>query len=270
VYDLRKDAGQTKNLYSATDPLSASLARRFARYASDASKHAGAGTAATLTEEQRANLSSLGYFPGVPMGQGPPTLDPKDVIDIAERILDATQLERNGRFDEALAIVDGIVGKNPDNVRARAVRGEALLAQKRFREAAVTFGELVTLAPTIANYRTDLGSSLAGAGELEKAVTEWEKAIELEPHLADPRAKLIAARLQQGETAKALAMANESVAAGVESAELDVQLALAFATSGDLATAERYCEAALRLRPAYPKARALLEKIAEDRRRKDK
>ena len=46
---------------------------------------------------------------------------------------------------ERLALVDFVLRKNPDNVRARAVRGQALLAQRRFREAAATFGELVLL-----------------------------------------------------------------------------------------------------------------------------
>ena len=222
-----------------------------------------------MTEEQRARLSSLGYFPGVPPGQEAPTLDPKDVVDLADRVLDATQLQRSGRFDETIAMTDAILRRNPDNVRARAVRGQALLSQKRFREATDAFRELVALAPTIATYRNDLGSSLAGAGELAKAQVEWRKAIELEPHFADPRAKLIAAQLGQGETAKAVALSKESAASGAESAELDLEIGLAYATSGELVTAERYLEAALRLRPAYVKALATLGRIASDQGRID-
>ena len=269
VYDLRTDAGQTKNLYTATDPLSASLTRRFERLTAGLAEHAGQGTPAQLTEEQRANLSSLGYFPGVPSGPEAPTLDPKDVIDLAGRVLDATQLQRSGHFDEAIAMVDQILLRNPENVRARAVRGQALLSQKRFGDAVVAFGEIVALAPAVATYRTDLGSSLAGAGQLAKAEAEWRKAIELEPHLADPRAKLIAAHLKKGETAKAVALAKESAALGVESAELDFEIGLAYAVSGDTATAERFLESALRLRPAYAKALATLGRIAMDQGRID-
>ena len=269
VYDLRSDPKQTTNLYSATDSLSASLERRFERLTAGLAKHAGQGTPALLTEEQRARLSSLGYFPGVPPGPEAPTLDPKDVVDLADRVLDATQLQRSGRFDETIAMTDAILRRNPDNVRARAVRGQALLSQKRFREATDAFRELVALAPTIATYRNDLGSSLAGAGELAKAQVEWRKAIELEPHFADPRAKLIAAQLGQGETAKAVALSKESAASGAESAELDLEIGLAYATSGELVTAERYLEAALRLRPAYVKALATLGRIASDQGRID-
>jgi len=267
VYDLRGDPGQLKNLFTATDPLSASLTRRFARLTASLAKHEGQGAPAVLTEEKLAQLSSLGYLPGVPSGPKAPTLDPKDVIDLADRVLDATQLQRTGRFDEAIAMVDQILLRNPENVRARAVRGQALLSQKRFREAVVAFGEIVVLAPMVGTYRTDLGSSLAGAGELGKAEAEWRKAIELEPHLADPRAKLIATHLQKGEAAKAVALAKESAASGAESAELDFEIGLAYAVSGDTATAGRFLESALRLRPAYAKALATLGKIARDQGR---
>jgi len=269
VYDLRGDPGQLKNLFTSTDPLSASLTRRFARLTAGLAKHEGQGAPAVLTEEKLAQLSSLGYLPGVPSGPAAPTLDPKDVVDLADRVLDATQLQRNGRFDEAIAMVDQILLRNPENVRARAVRGQALLSQKRFREAVVAFLEIVALAPTVGTYRTDLGSSLAGAGELAKAEAEWRKAIELEPHLADPRAKLIAAHLQKGETAKAVAAAKDSAASGAESAELDLEIGLAYASSGDVATAQRFLESALRLRPAYAKALATLGRIARDQGRID-
>jgi len=269
VYDLRSDTAQAKNLYGATDPLSSSLVRRFERVASGLAKRAGHGTPAALTEEQRANLASLGYFPGVPAGPEAPTLDPKDVVDLADRVLEAAQLQRNGRFDEAIATAEAIIRRNPENVRARAVRGQALLAQKRFREAAVAFGEIVARAPTVATYRTDLGSSLAGAGDTAKAEVEWRKAIELEPHLADPRAKLIAAYLGRGESAKAIALAKESAASGAESAELALEIGLAYAASGDLAPAERWLESALRLRPAYALALGTLGRIAYDQGRVD-
>ena len=269
VYDLRSDPGQTRNLYSATDPLSASLARRFEHLAASLDKRAGRGAPVSLTEEQRAKLSSLGYFPGVPSGPGAPTLDPKDVVDLAERVEEAIQLNRGKHFGEAIAIADEIIRRNPENVRARSVRGQALLAQKRFREAAVAFGELVAEAPAVAIYRTDLGSSFAGAGELAKAEAEWRKAIELEPHFADPRAKLIAAHRVRAETATALVLAKDAESSGAESAELYVEIGLAYAASGADSTAERWLTSALRLRPDYVQALDNLGRIAYDQGRID-
>jgi len=269
VYDLRSDPKQKHNLYSAADPLSASLARRFERLTSGLAGHAGQGALATLTEEQRARLSSLGYFPGVPSGPEAPTLDPKDVVELADRIEQALQLHRSGHFDEAIAMADGILGRSPNNIRALSIRGQALLAQKRYREAAVAFGEVVARTPTIAVNRWDLGSSLAGAEETAKAEAEWRKAIELEPHLAEPYVSLMAAYRGRGEMAKALALAKEAAASGAESAELDFEIGLAYATSGDASTAERWFESALRLRPSYAQALGHLGQIAKERGRID-
>jgi arylsulfatase A-like enzyme/Flp pilus assembly protein TadD len=269
VYDLRSDPGQTKNLYSAADPLSASLTRRFERLTAGLAEHAGQGTPAILTEEQRAKLSSLGYFPGVPSGTPTPTLDPKDVVDLADRLELAMQLQRTGKADEAIAIADEIIRRNPENVRAFSVRGQALLTQKRYREAAIAFEEVVTRSPTIAIHRCDLGLSLSGAGEPAKAEAEWRKAIELEPHLAEPRASLIASYRVRGETAKAFAVAMDAAVSGAESAALDYEIGLAYATAGDVAKAERWLESALRLRPDHAQTLGKLARIAYDQGRFD-
>ncbi len=270
VYDLRSDPGQRRNLYSAENPLSASLARRFERLTAGLAKRAGQGTPVPLTDERRAQLSSLGYAPGVPpSGSGEPTLDPKDVIDIADRIEQAMQLQRSGQFDEAIAMTGEIMRRNPENVRALSVRGQALHSQKRYREAVVAFGELVARTPTIAVNRWDLGSSLAGAGETAKAEAEWRKAIELEPHLAEPRASLIAAYRGRGETAKAVAAAKEAAVSGAESAELNFEIGLAYEASGDLEEAERWYQSVLRIRPAHVQALGNLGQVAYDKGRID-
>jgi arylsulfatase A-like enzyme/Tfp pilus assembly protein PilF len=269
VYDLRSDPGQTKNLYAAGDSLSQGLARNFETLAADLARRAGQGNPVRLSDEERARLASLGYLSGLSSKTAAPTLDPKDVIDFADRIDQAKELHENGRFDEAIAIADAVIRRNPDNVPALAIRGQALLSQKRYREAASAFGEAVARNPSIAVNRFDLGSSLAGAGETAKAEAEWRKAIELEPHFAEPRASLIAAYRGRGETAKALALSREAAASGAESAELDFEIALTYATSGDLDAAERWFETAVRLRPAYVEALGNLGRIAYEKGRID-
>jgi arylsulfatase A-like enzyme/Flp pilus assembly protein TadD len=264
VYDLRSDPAQARNLYSAVDPLSKSLAVRFERLTADLAKHTGQGTPTTLTDDQRANLSSLGYLTGVPPGPDAPTLDPKDVVDLADRIEEATRLHHAGHFDEAIAMADAILVRNPKNVRALSIRGQALLAKKRYREAVVAFVEVVRMTPTIAVNRWDLGSSLAGAGERAKAEAEWRKAIELEPQLAEPYVSLIASYRGRGEAAQAVAVAKQAAASAAENAELDFEMGLAYAASGDTTTAKRWLESAVRLRPAHAQALAQLGRIAQD------
>jgi tetratricopeptide (TPR) repeat protein len=267
VYDLRSDPGQTRNLYVAADTLSARLARRFERFTASIAERAGHGSPVRLTEEERAKLASLGYVSGLSSKSGAPTLDPKDVIDLADQVDRAKELHENGRFDEAIAIADAIIRRNPENVPAHSVRGQALLSQQRYREAASAFGSVVARNPSLAAARFDLGSSFAGDGETAKAETEWRKAIELEPHFAEPRASLIAVHLGRGETAEALALAKDAATSGAESAELSVEIGLAFATSGDLDAAKNWFESALRLRPAYIPALSNLGRIAYEKGR---
>ena len=104
--------------------------------------------------------------------------------------------------------------------------------------------------------------ALAGAGETAKAETEWRKAIELDPHFPEPRASLIAAARESGGTAKAMELARQAATSGAESAELDFEIGLVHAITGDLDAAERWFESALRLRPGYAQALGNLGQIA--------
>lgn len=261
--------GQTRNLYSAADTLSTKVARRFEQFTADAAASAGRGSPIRLTDEEWAKLASLGYVSGLSAKSGAPTLDPKDVIELADQVDRAKELNENRRFDEAIALADDIIRRNPDNVPAHSIRGQALLSQKRYGDAAAAFGTVVARNPSITIARFDLGSSFAGAGETAKAEAEWRKAIELEPHFAEPRASLIAAHLGRGETAKALALSKDAAASGAESPELCVEIGLAYANSRDFETGQRWFESALRLRPAYVSALSDLGRIAYEQGRID-
>jgi choline-sulfatase len=269
VYDLQADPGQTKNLYAAADPLSAKLARHFEESSAKAAEHAGHGSPVQLTEEQRSKLASLGYVSGSSAKSATPTLDPKDVIDIADQVDRANELHEGARFAEAIAVADQILTKNPENGPALFVRGQALLSQRRYAEAAKEFGLVLVRNPSIALARFNLGSSLAGAGDMALAEAEWRKAIEVEPHFAEPRASLIAAQLGRGDTAKALEVAKEAAASGAESPELYVEIGLAYAASSDLDAAQRAFESAVKLRPTDVPALSNLGHIDYERGRID-
>jgi tetratricopeptide (TPR) repeat protein len=269
VFDLQTDPGQTKNLYTAADPLSARLARQFEEFTAIAAEHAGHGTPVQLTEEQRTKIASLGYVSGHSPKPATPTLDPKDVIDIADQVDRAKELHESRQFDEAIAVADQILQRNPENGPALAVRGQALLSLRRYAEAAKEFGLVLVRNPSNAVARYNLGSSLAGAGDLVIAEAAWQKAIETEPHFAEPRAALIAAQLGRGDTAKALALAKEAAASGAESPELYVEIGLAYAASGDLDAAQRSFESAIKLRPADVPALSNLGHIDYERGRVD-
>jgi arylsulfatase A-like enzyme/Flp pilus assembly protein TadD len=262
VYDLRSDPGQTKNLYAAADPLSASLVRRFDELAAGLAERAGVGSPVQPTDEQRAKLASLGYLPGLSGKSGTPTLDPKDVFELADQVDRAKELHESGRYDETIAAADAILKRNPENVPAITVRGQALLSQKRYREAASAFGNARARNPGIAVVRFDLGSSLAGAGDTAKAEAEWRKAIELEPHFAEPRVSLIAALLARSEIENALAASKAAADSGAESPELSFEIGMTYARTGDLPSAEKWFQSAVRLRPAYAEALANLGRIA--------
>ena len=165
-------------------------------------------------------LASLGYLGGLSSKGGNPTLDPKDVVDLADKVDKAKELHERNQWAEAIALADEIIARNPENVPALSIRGQALLASKRYREAAQAFTKVIERNPGIAIMHFNLGSSFEGLGDVERAEASWKKAWKLEPHFAEPRASTIASRLGRGDTAGALAVAKEAASSGAESAEL--------------------------------------------------
>jgi hypothetical protein len=162
VYDLQTDPGQTKNLYAASDPLSAKLASHFEESTAKAAEHAGHGSPMQLTEEQRAKLASLGYASGRSANSATPTLDPKDVIDIADQIDRAKELHESARFDRR--------SPSPTRFSENLRTGPRyLFAGRRFFRNEVTASRkgvrLGPVRPPVSPPGSNLGR-LAGAGDL--------------------------------------------------------------------------------------------------------
>ena len=269
LYDLRSDPSEAKNLYVDGDSLSGQVARRFEMVSNALAQRAGQGQPVPPSEEERRRLASLGYLTGLSSHTGTPTLDPKDVIDIAEKVDDAKEHHAAGRETEALAVADAVLQRNPENVPALSIRGQAYLSMKRYREAVSTFRKALERNGNIAVLRFDLGSSLAGLGSDALAEEEWNAAIRIDPHFAEPRASLLSTRLERKDIPGAIRIAKEAISSGARSAELEFEIGLAFATSGDLKTARAHFKEAVVLRPGYVEALANLGQIDYSEKRID-
>jgi arylsulfatase A-like enzyme/Tfp pilus assembly protein PilF len=270
VYDLSADPGQKKNLYLENPDLSKKLLAAFAAETERLAKNSAAAVPIRLSQEEREKLASLGYLPGPDSGPPNPTLDPKDMVDISDRIDDAKKQLDARHFDEAIGTVRAILARNPENLSALMILGQSYLETNRGDEASKTLRRVVALNPGLAVGRYNLGKSLESLGRIDAAMDEWRRAIELEPHFAEPRAAIIRARLDRGDGAGALAAARDAIKAGAESAELDLEIGLAHASAGEKTDAEKWLSAALTLQPQYFEALVNLAQINYDAHRLDR
>jgi len=73
---------------------------------------------------------------------------------------------------------------------------------------------------------------------------------------------LIVAALARGDKDRALAASKAAADSGAESPELSFEIGMAYASAGDIPSAERWFRSAVRLRPDYVEALANLGRIA--------
>ena len=142
-----------------------------------------------LSNERREKLSSLGYVSGGAAGGGD-ALDPKDGVKLLPDLEAARRAVQLGDPADALDPLARLLARNPGNVPARLVLGQAQLALGRVDEAVGTYRTVTQLAPGNALAWFDLGNALARKAENDpKASADakgaYERALALNPRHAD-------------------------------------------------------------------------------------
>jgi arylsulfatase A-like enzyme/predicted negative regulator of RcsB-dependent stress response len=225
-YDLRADPTEQKDLATAhgaapsREPLMRTLTAM-------ADRVAPAHPADALEPELRERLAALGYAGGAgPAGPpGAALSDPKDMIGVSQKLIQANALLSEGRAGEALRVIQAAARESPNDrsvlhaqgkillrlgrlpeaekaLRAfREIRPKAdvslLLAQilildARYKEAAALLDEAEALDPKHGGVWIARGDMEARQGRPAEARRSYEKARQVDPYRA---ANLATARL---------------------------------------------------------------------------
>lgn len=95
--------------------------------------------------------------------------------------LTALKCEQEGRFDDALKVLERAIQIAPQDIGARNAKGLVLTRLERYREALATFDGVVELMPEFAGAHCARGASLEAMGRLKEAEAAYRHALELEP-----------------------------------------------------------------------------------------
>jgi arylsulfatase A-like enzyme/Flp pilus assembly protein TadD len=226
-YDLRKDPGERADLGSADGPTAAARDALLQTLRTMEERSLAGPPAADVAPEVRERLAALGYAGGAgPAGPAGGVLrDPKDMIGVSQKLIQANALLTEGRVREALAVVSVAarespndrsvlyaqgkiylrLGRLPDAERVlrafREIRPKAdaslLLAQilildGRYPEAAALLDEAESLDPRHGGIFIARGDMEARQGRPADARRSFEKARAVDPYRA---ASVAAARL---------------------------------------------------------------------------
>jgi Tfp pilus assembly protein PilF len=126
------------------------------------------------------------------------------VNDTGDRLQQAIEHHKSGRYDEASAGYQAVLAADARNARAAHFLGVLKLQAGRIDEAAELLARAVAESPDWHDARNNYGVALREQGRLAEAVEQFRTAVGALPNEFNPRNNLAAALLVTGDTAGAI------------------------------------------------------------------
>lgn len=212
LYDLEHDPGETSELADSRrrkDLRGQLLAfsNRFSRGAlSAAASH-------SLSAEDQRRLGALGYLSGaVKLDEQSPLADPKDKLGSYMALAKAIARVREKRNQEALEILTGLVGEEPELADAWSLMGNACLGLRRHAEALTAFRRALALKPDNNFLMLNILKTLSAMGDTETAASENLRFLQAFPGDAALLEEMGKIRLLQRRPDEALAALRQAIA----------------------------------------------------------
>jgi arylsulfatase A-like enzyme/Flp pilus assembly protein TadD len=254
VYDVVEDPREQTNVASSERRVLADMRGAIAQHASELAQPTN------VDPEEAAKLAALGYLGQVRSGAESGALpDPKDRIDELEQLKAASELERRGELQAAIAKYASIVATNPRFADAWLRMAGAQEKAGRLEDAIRSYRQALQVAPVLVQQIAgSLASLYLRLGQFAEAESHARLMLKAQPGAATVLLATIA--IQQGKPADALRLLDafrQSTTAPV----LDLE-----STRGDaLARLERVPEAEAAFRKeiaAFPNNREAYTRLA--------
>ncbi|MDV6344291.1 tetratricopeptide repeat protein [Nitrosomonas sp. Is37] len=170
---------------------------------------------------------------------------------IAQLLIQASQLLRSGKVEEAVKVYHAALQLNADQPEALHGLGLALRAQKDLDGALPLFQQAIMLAPDRADYYNDLGILFQERGELEKAISFHKRALKIKADFVPAYINLGVAYKRMGKLDDAIAAYREAITLQPNSSAAHNNLGNLLRIQGDLVNARKELEQAIKLQPGY-------------------
>jgi len=206
LYDLAWDPGTKSNLYPRNRAAAVRLAIQLDNFVKRISTGAPQALQDGLDEKSREKLSALGYVAsGKP--STPTRIDPKDRIDVANDMHDASLAIEEGKEASVIPLLLHVVAKDPQVQAAQYYLGIAYSRNGKFAKAIAPLRKAVELRPDALMAQYELAICLYETGDLKTAAAHFEILVENRPDWSDARYSLASIYARTGrpeESAKNL------------------------------------------------------------------
>jgi len=167
----------------------------------------------------------------------------KDMLSEAETAM------RDGRIDEAEALLRRVVESEPESVAARHMLGLIALRRGRHADAIAEIGRAIAANPRFARAHVSLAMAQAAAGDRAAAEASYRQAIALNPKLPMAVANLAGMLMQQGRLPAAIELLRSAIKQMPDRFELHNNLGVALLRQGKAPQAVKVMQDALAVAP---------------------
>jgi tetratricopeptide (TPR) repeat protein len=186
LYDLAADPGANTNLYASKRAAAVRLAVQLDSFVKRISENAPQALQDNLDEKSREKLSALGYTASAKPGP-PKRTDPKDRIDVANAMHDASLAIEEGKEVTVIPLLLHVVEKDPQVQAAQYYLGIAYSRNGKFAKAIPPLRAAVELRPDALMAQYELAICLYETGDLKTAAAHFEILVENRPDWSDAR-----------------------------------------------------------------------------------
>lgn len=250
LYDLSRDAGETRNLLAAA-ARRADLDRQLAALAESSIAPAPAGSSGA---EVAARLASLGYIGGNPSQAQPKSgaaKDPKDMVRAFGQFEEANRELQRGHATASAARLAPLVEADPDNAVFRGLLAKAYRRRGDLARAIALYREASAQAPDDPEVRYNLAVTLQEAGRTQEALAAVADAIRRDPSRPEAHNALGISLSQTGRLVEALAEFDRAAALDPRDPQAQNNRGNVLRQLGRVEEAESAYRRAIELAPRY-------------------
>jgi arylsulfatase A-like enzyme/tetratricopeptide (TPR) repeat protein len=215
IYDLKKDPGETTNLYTTTGAIPAAarpLVIEAKKIIADDPFSKGGQRQSNLDSETKRKLAALGYVWGTETAKSTTARpDPKDRIVYWDRFEDAQTAIRRHDFAPALVMVRSVLEVDRDNVVALASMANVLMRINQRGEALNLYRRIIELDPDRDTGYLGASTILRDAGQFAEAESYGRTVIKLQPDNPEGYTAVGDVLLEQGKYAEAEALFRKAI-----------------------------------------------------------
>jgi arylsulfatase A-like enzyme/Flp pilus assembly protein TadD len=202
LYDLAADPGAKTNLYPSNHTAAVRLAIQIENFVKRMSTGAPQALQDGLDDKSREKLAALGYVASGETGS-PKGIDPKDRIDVANDMHDASLAIEEGKEASVIPLLLRVVAKDPQIQAAQYYLGIAYSRKGNFSKAIPPLRKAVELRPDALMAQYELAICLYETGDLNTAAAHFEILVENRPEWSDARYSLASIYARTGRPEEA-------------------------------------------------------------------